>query len=305
MYGDGTSGAACFGFRGVTQLVVKDNYFSLCTGFNYLGVNSGANIFPMSNLVFEGNTFVDCKAVHASDVNKSLISIVAAVVGGSFRKNNFIASGVFVPNASTASNMHTFGFEASSNASAYLTFTDNSFVTNGLAFTSTISPFYSAVTLTYASLMLLGNNTYIGIAPLQAIPSMYGQCRSEPVVFKREVTLTATEINNLRATPIALVPRQGTGVILEFVSAMLIYNYGAVFVLAGDYDLMIQINTAGFIDQTNDEVRIATATWAIDTDMTADNNNIELTNNGAAEISGGVGSTLKVIVNYRIHNTGL
>ncbi len=134
---------------------------------------------------------------------------------------------------------------------------------------------------------------------------------------KNEVTLTTSQVNNLRGTPIELVPAPGAGLVIEFISAMLFYDYTTTaFTVGGDEDFVIQydastdvtasIETAGFIDQTNDEIRLIEPTWTITTDLVAlVNKKLEIFNTGTGETADGGTSTLKVIVNYRVHNTGL
>jgi len=131
-------------------------------------------------------------------------------------------------------------------------------------------------------------------------------------------TLTASQVNNLRATPITVVPAQGAGTIIEFISAMVLFDYAAVFTVAGDEDFYIRFNggttdylsdiieTTGFLDQTADmtkRVRAASAVTPV-ASLSA-NKQLEIVNTGAGETADGTGSSLTVIVTYRVHLTGL
>ena len=133
-------------------------------------------------------------------------------------------------------------------------------------------------------------------------------------------TLTTSQVNNLRATPISLVAAPGAGLWLEFISATLSYNYTTTaFTVGADEDFIIRydagagsdltvsIETAGFIDQTNDEIRhFPAAAWTVTDDVvTIVNKKIEIFNTGAGETSNGGTSTLIVKVIYRVNATGL
>jgi len=138
--------------------------------------------------------------------------------------------------------------------------------------------------------------------------------------FSATTTLTTAQVNNLRATPISLVAAPGSGLWLEFLGACLSYNYTTTaFTVGSDEDFIIRydagagsdltasIETAGFIDQTNDEIRyFPPATWTVTDDVTSIvNKKIEIFNTGAGETSVGGTSTLIVKVLYRVHATGL
>ena len=133
-------------------------------------------------------------------------------------------------------------------------------------------------------------------------------------------TITAAQVNKLRATPISLVAAPGSGYWLEFKGATLSYNYTTTaFTVAADEDLIIRydggagsdltasIESAGFIDQTNDEIRyFPPATWTVtDNVVTIVNKKIEIFNMGAVEPADGGTSTLIVKVMYMKHATGL
>jgi len=117
-----------------------------------------------------------------------------------------------------------------------------------------------------------------------------------------------------------LVAAPGSGLWLEFISATLSYNYTTTaFTVAADEDFIIRydggagsdltasIETVGFIDQTNDEIRhFPAAAWTVTDDVvTVVNKKIEIFNTGAGETADGGTSTIIVKVIYRVHATGL
>jgi hypothetical protein len=113
------------------------------------------------------------------------------------------------------------------------------------------------------------------------------------------------------------VAAKGTGTLIELVSATLYYNYDtAAFTVGADEDLIIEygygtdvsasIETAGLLDQTNDELRIAVPSIATSVDLYgARNKNLRLFNTGAGETADGGSSTLRVIVEYRVKYVGI
>jgi len=138
--------------------------------------------------------------------------------------------------------------------------------------------------------------------------------------FSATTTLTTAQVNALRATPISLVTAPGSGLWLQFLGACLSYNYTTTaFTVGADEDFIIRydggagsdltasIESAGFIDQTNDEIRyFPPATWTVTDDVVSIvNKKIEIFNTGAGETADGGTSTLIVKVLYRVHATGL
>jgi hypothetical protein len=134
------------------------------------------------------------------------------------------------------------------------------------------------------------------------------------------VVLTTSQVNNLRATPIELIPAPGANFWIEFVGAVLTYTYaGSAFTVGADEDFVIRydagagsdlsasIESTGFIDQGNNEMRyIPAAAWTITDDvLSVDNLKVEIFNTGAGETADGGTSTLTVKSTYRVHTTGL
>lgn len=130
------------------------------------------------------------------------------------------------------------------------------------------------------------------------------------------ITLTATQVNNLRATPVTLVAAQGANTWIEVVSVVITYDYGsASFTVGGDEDLVIQwhdgtdatagIETTGFIDQADDEIRFYPRALTAAADPEASlNAAVEVINTGSGELSIGTGCTVDFRTTYRVHKTG-
>lgn len=128
-----------------------------------------------------------------------------------------------------------------------------------------------------------------------------------------EVALTAAEMLALRATPKSLVAAPGAGYVLEFVSALFIYDYVAAFTESDD-DIVIRftngtgaiasttLDATGLLDATSDQLRTLKA---IVTDLTPVENSALVLHNAGNGEWGGTGSTCRVKVAYRVHATGL
>lgn len=128
-----------------------------------------------------------------------------------------------------------------------------------------------------------------------------------------EVAVTAAEMLALRATPKSLVAAPGAGYVLEFISALFIYDYTAAFTETTD-NLNIRftdgvgvvasltLETTGLLDATSDQIRTISP---LATDITpVANSPLVLHNDGNGEF-GGTGSPCRVKVAYRVHATGL
>jgi len=134
-------------------------------------------------------------------------------------------------------------------------------------------------------------------------------------LFSVVTTLSTAEINAVKATPIALVAAQGANTIIELVSAMITYDYAtAAFTVGADEDLVIEyadgtdttasIETAGFLDQADDEVRFYPSSLAAGTDLEASiNQGLQIFNTGSGETTDG-GGEVDVRVTYRVYSTG-
>lgn len=141
---------------------------------------------------------------------------------------------------------------------------------------------------------------------------------SSSVLYQDSVELSNADIKALRATPATLIAAKGADTIIEFVSAVLILDYGSNVLTETDDNLVIEfeggqdvtgaIETTGFIDQAVDQIAIVpAATVATMTAATAVNKAIRIFNTGTAEFGGNADAdtTMTVKVTYRVHAAGL
>lgn len=132
------------------------------------------------------------------------------------------------------------------------------------------------------------------------------------------VELSPAQIQALETTPIRLVAAQGTHKIIEFVSAVFIWDYVDTdftvtnadnkFVIqydaSTDVSEVIDMNT--FLEGTADAIRWCLPAATTDTDLLAqENKKLELFNEGTGDVTGGDNSTLTVKITYKVHDTGL
>lgn len=136
------------------------------------------------------------------------------------------------------------------------------------------------------------------------------------VTLERRVEVTSAELLALATTAKELVPAPGTDKVLEFVSAVIKYNYGSVVYAepsapdemviqySGGQDVCTDIDTTNFIDQENDEIRLATfneTDMATTVDLEAIKNTSLVLFNSGTDWTGGDG-TVDVRIMYRVHD---
>jgi hypothetical protein len=135
----------------------------------------------------------------------------------------------------------------------------------------------------------------------------------ETAIRYAEVAISITEMKACRATPKTLVAAPGAGKVLEFVSAVFIYDYAAAYTETADnlavrYTdgsgtvVSLTLETTGLLDATADKISTIKP-LATDVLMTA-NAALVLHNTGDGEL-GGTGSPCRMKVAYRVHTTGL
>lgn len=132
-----------------------------------------------------------------------------------------------------------------------------------------------------------------------------------------EVSLTNAEMLALRATPKTLVAAPGTGKVLEFVSAVLLFDYTGAYTETAD-NMAVKytdgsgaivsetIEATGFVDATADTMTNAIAKAdVIVAKSGSENKALVLHNTGDGEYGGGNASNaIRVKVAYRVHTTG-
>ncbi len=187
-----------------------------------------------------------------------------------------------------------------------LSFTDgnehDNFTITGNTFENTVVGFTRTTSggSTFGDNVIIGNNS--------------GATFVMNVTGHTTVQLTAENMKALRASPFTLIAAQGADTLIEFISATIIYDFTAVFTESTDNlvieyasgtDVSATIETTGFLDQTNDEIRIVPSTLSLGTDLVTEKNDaIRLFNTGDGEL-GGTGSPVTVKVTYRVHTLGL
>lgn len=132
-----------------------------------------------------------------------------------------------------------------------------------------------------------------------------------------EVSISAAAVATLRATPVSLVAAPGAGKVLEFVSVVFLLDYTAPGFTESADNLAVKyengsgaaasqtVECTGFIDQTADTITVGLAkNDAIVAKTGCENKALVLHNTGDGEFGGSGGSTLRVKVAYRTHQTG-
>lgn len=162
------------------------------------------------------------------------------------------------------------------------------------------------------------SNVTIPASLIEATGDLSGAALSPTLIQYAQTTLTNTNMLALRATPITVVSAPGTGKILEFISACLIFDYVGAYTETADnmairYDTTTgvivsdAIEATGFVDATADTITFARK--AVDGIVAATagvNKALVLHNTGDGEYGGGnAANAVRIKVSYRIHTTGL
>ncbi len=135
-------------------------------------------------------------------------------------------------------------------------------------------------------------------------PALFAQT----TVQSATVTLSAAQLQHLKATPAQLVAAPGSGKLLNMVSLVGQYKAGSTaYVLGngGDFSaslgsaqLGIRLNAAGFIDQTTNQVQFNSPS-GLGSQSSMENQPLMIFNSGAGEWTGGDG-TVVVTVYYTV-----
>lgn len=132
-----------------------------------------------------------------------------------------------------------------------------------------------------------------------------------------EISITNAEMLALRATPKTLVAAPGAGKILEFISAVLLFDYTGAYTESADnmgvkyengsgVQVSDDIEATGFVDATADTVTFARKKVdGITAKTGCENKALVLHNTGDGEYGGGnAANAVRVKVTYRVHSTG-
>ncbi len=142
---------------------------------------------------------------------------------------------------------------------------------------------------------------------------------TDSILMTDTVEVSNAQIKTLRAAPKELVAAPGADKMIEFVSAVLILDYGTNVLTEDADNLVIQYSTGpdltaaieatGFIDAAADTICIAKAADLVGTAAAASvvNKSVVLFNTGGDEYAGNAGAdtTMTVKVTYRIHTVAL
>ena len=132
-----------------------------------------------------------------------------------------------------------------------------------------------------------------------------------------EVSITNAQMLAIRATPKELVAAPGAGKMLEFISAVLLFDYTGAYTETAD-NLAVKytdgsgaivseaIEATGFVDATADTMTTAIAKAdVIVAKSGSENKALVLHNTGDGEYGGGnAANAIRVKVAYRVHTTG-
>jgi len=135
------------------------------------------------------------------------------------------------------------------------------------------------------------------------------------VTLQRRVRVSSAELLALATTAKELVPAPGANKVLEFVSAVIKLNAGTAYAepsapdemviqYSGGQDASTEIDATSFLDQTDDEIRLALANETVlasTVDLEALKDTSLVLFNSGSNWTGGTG-TLDVRINYRVHD---
>lgn len=158
----------------------------------------------------------------------------------------------------------------------------------------------------------------ISVLEGKLLPAGGQQVSANVVEYNTVVTLTATEIVGTAVGDIGhangaiLVTSPGSGYVLEFVSAILVYDYLTAAYTGGGDDNVIQLGTsavsapiagADLLEAAGDKIVMVTPLAAVDLPMTV---GTDLAFKGTALTQPGTAAgSLRVHLKYRVHTTNL
>jgi hypothetical protein len=148
---------------------------------------------------------------------------------------------------------------------------------------------------------------------LFAAAAVFAQTSGSVAVQSATVTLNPNQLSSLKAASFVLVAAPGVGKVIAPISMVVQYKAGtAPYVIpsGGSFNFTLgprangevvseQIASAGFIDQTANHVRLKAAANIGDSQTLIENQDLRLSNDGAAEWIDGDG-TITITVSYSI-----
>lgn len=183
-----------FAVGGIADCNIIGNSFQGQTSTALLAFTATAGKF-LNNVNFQlnNNMFVDCHTI-STDVYTPLIGIFGEHGGGSFAGNVFISSGRW-SDVSTPASIEVLGFmNATSLLSTYITIVNNTVTTNGLAYSTSIPPFFASGTFSSPTTIAAVNNKFLGYAET-------GDAFSVQTQANTAITNGSVSYQNLAAAP--------------------------------------------------------------------------------------------------------
>lgn len=153
--------------------------------------------------------------------------------------------------------------------------------------------------------------------PTLTAPVFASSPTGDGVLQWAEVAITNAQMLALRATPKTLVAAPGAGKVIEFVQALILFDYTGAYTETDD-NLAVKytdgsgaiiseaIEATGFVDATADSlIKVERAASAVLAKTAAENKAIVLHNTGNGEWGGGnAANAVRVKVAYRVWSTG-
>lgn len=158
------------------------------------------------------------------------------------------------------------------------------------------------------------NGTYVNKGSVTS--ALFAKLDDEAELVTTTVAITNAEMLALRATPKTLVAAPGAGYFLEFISAVMLFDYTGAYTETAD-NMAVKlgdgsgtavsetIEATGFVDSTADiMIPVKPATSAAITKANGENKALVLHNTGDGEYGGGnAANVMRVKVSYRRHKT--
>jgi hypothetical protein len=148
---------------------------------------------------------------------------------------------------------------------------------------------------------------------MSLVPSLFAQAGGS--LQTATVTLTSAQVQNLKASPITLVPAPGAGNYLNIVAVVVQYKAGSnpyTVPSGGHFSLLLgtgtgasgpiessDLSATGFIDQAQSHIRVPRISAIANAQGNLENRALTVTNDGGAEWTGGDGSVV-INISYNV-----